>query len=274
MDPGCLSRIATERGADLLAAGRVNETDEGFELRLIIVEPGAGEALREVTQPVQGTRENIAEWLDRAVRLAFRPRALAGGLYVVGQPKGATVYVDDAVAGTVPFEEPLAGIPEGEHVVRVEAAGYADYRRTVTIRYREVKKLDVVLRALDEEGVDKPEVDVLWDVTPWAIVGVGAAVIAGGAVTGTMSWLDSIEIERRAELGHLLLPRDAELLQRGATLALASNVLYVAGGALVGAGAGMWVLGMALEPEPVRDEHVAPPVEGAPDWEELQLGTD
>jgi len=271
-DPGCLGRVATERGADLIIAGAVDETSEGFFVRVLVVEAGAERALRTADQPVMGTRENMGEWLDRLVRLALQPAALAGGLMVLGSPAGATVTVDGKDAGVVPFEEPLAGIVEGTHTIRIEHPGYAAWERRVDIRFREVARVDMTLRALGVVVDETPEVDVLYDVVPWVGVGVGALLLAGGAVFGTLSTLDAIELERRAQQGVLFFPKDADLLSRGEFYAWTANGMYVAGAAVAVGGAALWVVGLAARSDDERDEVVAAPAEGAPDWEDLRPG--
>lgn len=271
-DPGCLGRVATERGADLIVAGSVDEAPDGFTVHVIVVEPGAERALRTADEPVQGTRQNMADWLDRLVRIAFRPAALAGGVMVRGNPRGARVYLDDKEAGTVPFDEPLPGIVEGTHRLRIEADGYAPYNKRIDVRFREVTEVDVTLRAMGTVASEGPEISILWDVVPWVVVGAGGAALAGGGVFGALSLLDATELERRAARGSLVFPRDADLLARGEFYSWTANGLYATGTLLVVGGAALWVAGLALRTEDERTEVVAAPVEGAPDWEELQPG--
>src|SRR5690606_871958 len=86
-------------------------------------------------------------WLDRLLRRAFKPEALAGGIYVKGEPAGARVLIDGALAGELPFADALEGVVEGAHTVRVEHPGYVAYERRVDVAFREVTTVDVVLRA-------------------------------------------------------------------------------------------------------------------------------
>jgi hypothetical protein len=46
----------------------------------------------------------------------------AGGLSVESRPAGASVFVDNRLAGTTPLS--IAELPAGEHSVRIELDGY------------------------------------------------------------------------------------------------------------------------------------------------------
>lgn len=279
VDPGCLSSVAYARGADLLAAGRVEESEEGYIVRVVVVEPKADRVLRDVSEPVMGTREDMAYWLDRLVRRAFRPEALAGGLLVVGSPAGARVFVDDAFAGTLPFDDVLEGVIEGEHRVSVEHPGYAPFTRRVDVRFREVTQVDVVLRALlpdAEAGAygaveAPPPTGVLGGpMIPLAVAGASLAALAGGALFGTLALLDQLEVERRAEMQLLLLPQHQDLLARGEAFALTANVLYgLAGVGLVSAGV-LFVVDLVTQPAPEESPTFRGPADGAPARDEMR----
>ncbi len=278
VDPGCLTRLAYARGADLLATGVVSETEEGFEVRLVVVEPSSKAALRDVTERVIGTREDMGYWLDRLVRRAFKPEALAGGLYVVGEPAGANVLVDGALAGTLPFAEALEGVVEGEHEITVEQPGYVSVTRRADVRFREVTRVEVVLRAERPTAAlpvasDDGEVRAGVLGGPWipaSVAGAAAVGLAGGALFGTLALLDQLEAERRAEAQLLILPRDADLLTRGETFAFTANLLYVLSAVgLVSAG-GLFVADLVTTPAPEELESFHAPAAGAPESDEMR----
>lgn len=279
VDPGCLSSLAYARGADLLAAGTVDESDEGYSVRLVVVEPKEERVLREVREQVMGTREDMAYWLDRLVRLAFQPEALAGGLLIVGAPEGARVFVDDAFAGTLPFEDVLEGVVEGEHRIKVEHPGYVPLTRRVDVRFREVTRVNVVLRAaLPEHGgvgvvEEPPPTGVLGGpVIPLSVAGVSAATLAGGVLFGTLALLDQLEVERRAELRLLILPRHQDLLARGEAFALTANVLYGLGAVGLVAAGGLFVADLVTRPSLDESPTFRGPAEGAPAVDEMRPG--
>lgn len=65
-----------------------------------------------------------------------------GTLIVYGSPPGATVYIDDSPAGSLPFQAPL---PAGEHTMRVQAVGYTELSQNVTVPANSVARLPVHL---------------------------------------------------------------------------------------------------------------------------------
>ena len=85
----------------------------------------------------------------------------------------------------------------GEHVLQVQAPGYEEEKRTLSVKSGEPQRLLVELRALSAAPAhpgpalatqavrDEPDDDgSLWS-SPWLWVGV-AAVLAGGAVAGVL----------------------------------------------------------------------------------------
>jgi hypothetical protein len=272
-DPGCLSGLAETRGADMVATAILESAEEGFVLRLIVVEAGSERVLRDVREPVSGNAEDISNWIDRALRKAFAPDALAGGLVIRGDPEGARVLVDDAVAGTLPITEPIAGIVEGTHRLRVELEGYTTLERRFDVLYGEVTQLEVMLTPEDVGAREEaPPLDMVGVVLPISLASLGVGFVAGGAGFGVLSMFDAQEVERRAAAQLLVFPRDEEVIRRGEGFALVANVLYGVGGLLVLSGAGVAVAKAALAEPPPRESVVAPPVEGAPEADELRPG--
>lgn len=277
-DPGCLTRLAYARGADLLAAGVISETDEGFRVRLVVVEPGDKGVLRDVEEPVIGTRDDMRYWLDRLLRRAFKPEALAGGIYVVGEPAGARVLVDGAVAGTLPFEDALEGVVEGEHTLDIEHPGYVSMKRRVDVRFREVTRVEVILRAerptpgaTEVRTVEPLSTGVLGG--PWAGIGTGAVgvlALAGGATFGTLALLDQLEVEQRAQQQQLFLPRDEGLLSRGDAFAWTANGLYALSALALAGGAALFVTDLVTVPPATEDRSFAAPTQGAPEADEMR----
>ena len=67
---------------------------------------------------------------------------------------------------------------------------------------------------------------------PWIVAGTGAALIAAGAITGGLA----LDAHDRAASRELTQPESASLESQSNDLALATTVLFVAGGAIAGAG--------------------------------------
>lgn len=269
LDPKCLSDLAYARGADLLAAGVLVPSEEGFVARVVVVTPKSEVPLREVDEPLLGVRADLEERIDRLLRKAFAPKALAGGVLVVGSPAGAFVLIDGKVAGALPMEAPVLGIVEGEHEVTVRKKGYVPLTKPIVVRFREVTRVDVVLRP--DEAAAKPKAEVALPLGPLALGGAGlVAALAAGAF-GTGALLIQREVERRAEKQQLFFPRDAELLRRGEILSWVANGLYVTGALLLAGGGGWWLAEEALRPEE-RVFVLPPPAPGAPGEGEVRPG--
>lgn len=63
-----------------------------------------------------------------------------GALRVEGTPAGAEVYVDGALAGVLPLEEPLPLDP-GNHTVRVVSPGFTEFNEVVVIQRRQTERV-------------------------------------------------------------------------------------------------------------------------------------
>jgi PEGA domain len=90
------------------------------------------------------------------------------GQLVVSSDEGATVIVDDKVAGKGHFEGQLA---PGAHEIRVTESGKAPYTATVDLREGETRTLEVSLQSAEHHAP-------IW---PWI---VGGVVVAAGAAVG------------------------------------------------------------------------------------------
>lgn len=276
-DAGCLSRLAYARGADLIAAGSIAPTDEGYRVRLYVVESATGTLLREVEEPVIGTRDDMKGWLDRLYRRAFAPEALAGGLFLTGRPEGARVLLDGAYAGELPLPAVVEGLVEGEHEIVVEHPGYQSLRRRFDIRFREVTSLEVTLVQTPAGRPTATAETAAFDVSGGPLLralafgGAGAALVIGG-VFGGLAFLDQLDVERRAEAQQLVMPRDEALLARGETFAWLANVGY--GAAAVLALGGIVLVGIDLLEGNSSEElrSLEAPAAGAPRSDEMRPG--
>lgn len=244
LDVACLGDAAFDRGVDLLAAGTVHGTRDGFRYELVIVEPRGKAALRTVEEMARDGA--LERGLERTLRRAFAPEALAGTLMVTGRPDGALILVDGERLGKLPLEAPLGPFVEGEHALAVRARGYEPLKRPVDIVYDEVTEEQAVLSRsregqLDDiaERRDVERASAPLPIGPAGLGGIGAALIVSGAVAGTFAMLDGLEVEARAAAQQLVFPRDELLFRRGQILAASATLLYIAG-TLTGAGAAAW----------------------------------
>lgn len=271
LDAKCLSDLAFSRGADLLAGGVLVPEAGGLTARVVVASPKSGDApLREVDEPLGADKEAQELALDRLLRRAFAPEALAGGVQVHGAPDGATVLVDGKIAGELPLDEPIFGVVEGEHEVTVRRDGYGRITRRVQVRFREVTDVEIVLTPRSRTSMAAPEAAAVeagpaLPVGPLVVGGAGVAALAGGAAFGVGALMSQLEVERRAAKQQLVFPRDANLVRNGETLSWVANGLYLGATlAVVGAGA-WWLTEQILSDKPERETYLAPPVEGAPE---------
>ncbi|MBI1946119.1 MAG: PEGA domain-containing protein [Deltaproteobacteria bacterium] len=256
-DAGCLGEVAALRGADVMLAGVIAPGADGLVVSLVAAAPSAKEALRRVEVTLRGDAGD-ARRIDRVVRSAVGPHALRGKLALTGD-EGATVTLDGVARGVLPLTEPqakpLSVLVEGEHDLLVEKPGFEPYRRPVAIVHAETVEVKATLlpltsgdRARVPDGAggaasDGPPLDVL------VVGGVGAGLVALGAVAGTWSLLDALAVQARAEEQQLLFPRDAGLLLRGQILAWTADGLYLVGLGALGV-AGALALLTPAEPQP------------------------
>ena len=229
-DPVCLGRIADVRGADLIASGLVSPAPDGLKVQLVIAAPKGTVALRRVDITLQGNDADERR-LARLVRSAFNPDALRGAIVVTG-PAGAQVAIDDVAAGTLPLSAPVANVREGDHVVVVTGA-YGSFRRNVGVVHGDTTEVRAVL--IDSRDAQVPVAPGATEKqegigTDVIVVGsIGAGLLVLGGVAGTLSLLDALEVEERAQKQNLAFPTDTELVQRGNILALTADGLYIAG---------------------------------------------
>ena len=121
-------------------------------------------AVREGYLPAERTM-TLRRGQNTNLRLEMEREPEEGTLRVEASVPGAVVYVDDRRIGEAPVERTFLA---GEHEVVVEADGWRDFERTVTLRHEE--RIDV----LAEMEPRDPVIDKWWF---WTGVG-GAALVA------------------------------------------------------------------------------------------------
>ena len=78
-----------------------------------------------------------------AERVETVPVATVTGLYVQSSPAGASVYLDEQLVSTTPFQ--LSDIAPGRHNIRVDMQGYRSWSMPVTIEQGVLTKISAVL---------------------------------------------------------------------------------------------------------------------------------
>ncbi|CAN5922817.1 hypothetical protein BH11MYX3_BH11MYX3_30350 [soil metagenome] len=112
--------------------------------------------------------------------LAGSGRKTVGQLKLSSVPTGAHVTIDGAPAGVTPID---VALPPGIHQITVSAEGHGDAQRSVTIIQGETAPVDLQLSG------DRGQRSKL----PLAIIGIGGALLVGGALAYATSETDTGE---------------------------------------------------------------------------------
>src|SRR5262245_59190800 len=107
-----------------------------------------------------------------------------GRVVINAVPAGAKVYVDEVAAGTAPGS--VAATP-GEHVVRVEKAGYDSWAEKVTvISYAKVEKEAVLKKNQGSQALKQLEAELMSGPAPKAVAQLGSSVSEALGAQGTI----------------------------------------------------------------------------------------
>jgi PEGA domain len=154
-------------------------------------------ALRSLEQYLADGASEINEARRQSVQAELGSlKARIGYLDIRTNVEGAEISVDDVVVGTTPLKAPVA-VSAGRHKTVASLAGRAPVTRTTDVAGQDTARLDLELsslRATNEPRVTAPA-PVPVEATPpstmttlsWVGYGVGAALLAGGGVTGALA---------------------------------------------------------------------------------------
>jgi len=107
-----------------------------------------------------------------------------GRVVINAVPAGAKVYVDEVAAGTAPGSVPAS---PGEHVVRVEKAGYYSWSEKVTvISYGKVEKEAVLKKNLGSHALKQLEAELMTSPGPKVLAQLGSTVSDALRAQGTI----------------------------------------------------------------------------------------
>ena len=271
-DAVCLHDLALARTARWVASGLVSPTQDGFAVEMVVVGEDAPKIVRKVTAEVLVDPTKTDREMQYLARATLAPETLLGGISIRGEPPGADVFVDGKHAGTLPLDDVVA-VPEGDHVVEVRASGFAPLSRPVTVRFRDVTDVEVVLsKTPGRLERAEAQADESWagQVNTWGpltLAAVGVALFASGAVAGAFMVLDLLEVQKRAETQSLEFPRDELLWRRGQALAVIADVLFGLGLLTASSAGAWWLTAWLLAPEPVVLEELPARPRGAPPLE-------
>ena len=201
-----------------------------------------GEALEAFEQYLsQGGDEVPAERREEVLAEVTRLRQMSGSIEILA-PEGALVLVGGTERGRAPLPGRIRVAAGVDHAVRIELDGAVLLERAVRVGGEE----DLVLDANPRAPEPKPPVAVADGGTAvrnrkirtagWVAVGVGAAALVGGAVTGGLALAADKPIQDACPGGDCPASQRDEVDRRDA-LALSTDVLIGAGAAIAVTGA-------------------------------------
>jgi hypothetical protein len=200
----------------------------------------------------EGGDEVSPERRDEVLAEVERLRKMVGSIDL-DAPDGAVILVDGVERGTAPLPGRLRLSASVEHVIEVVSGGEQLLERTVMVGGGET----IAIRVGDEGGApaptpaadDEPAAESsnlkTWG---WVTLGLGAAIAAGGGITGGLALKTNGELGDRCS-GNVCTPDDQDDIDKRDALAMTSNVLIGVGAAAVVAGVLMLVLGGDEETE-------------------------
>lgn len=261
-DDECYDDLAKARGADRVATGSVTNSDAGL---VVTVHMRPASSSKVLTTTLSGD-DGDAGRLDRLARELFAEETLRGSLRIEGQPNDEVV-LDGRRRGTLAADDDegrsgsfvVEKLREGEHQLTVtrplskNGTAYDPFSRAVSVRHRETTTVKVTLlpkATTGGLGEDAPKEEAGLNVAAIGVVGGGVALVGAGVVCGVFSLLDAQNVEDRAAQQQLVFPRDQELVDRGAALAVAANVFYGVGAVVTGVGVTWLVLSLPASEEP------------------------
>lgn len=203
---------------------------------------------------------------DYVLKELERLRSLVGSLNIVA-PDDSVVFVDDHERGRMPLIGLLKMSAGVVHTIRVVKDEESLIERKVKVSGGETLTITVRPSELEPEAkepeteetepaapaTEQPEPSSKLPVWGWSILGVGAAALIGGGVTGGIALSLNGAIEDNCPNGDCP-PAYHDDLDKRDTLAITTNILLAAGGALAATGAVLLIVHASRRgesPEPV-----------------------
>ena len=205
----------------------------------------------------QGGDDVSVERRDECVAEVERLRAMVGEVVVVA-PNGAIIFVDSIERERAPLPGPMMVAAGMNHDIRIELDGVVLLERPVRVSSGKRVKVDA---GGDSPGPESPAIepgdsgtDSLDEETSplviggWVSVGVGAALLIGGAITGGMTLSLDGDLDKRCN-DEVCTESDREDVDRLDTLALTTDVLIGVGAAAAVTGVVLLIIGYGGEEE-------------------------
>jgi hypothetical protein len=185
--PECLAGIGRALGADKVVDGNVGGLGESYVINLKIVDAHAGREIRRVSQVLHGDPDVLIEEIRVAAYRLIAPEQVRGALAILSDARAAHIFLDGTPIGVTPTVGPIGNLPVGDHALRIALDGYADFLRTVTIRFQKTTQVVVHMEALPGARpilADPGPEPVHFYGRGWFYAVVGVAAVGAGIALG------------------------------------------------------------------------------------------
>jgi len=199
-----------------------------------------GEALDAFEQYLsQGGDEVEVERREEVLAEVTRLRQMSGSIEIAA-PEGATVWVSGVERGRAPLPGRIRVAAGVDHAVRVELDGAVLFDRAVRVGGEENLLVDANPKAPEPVAAAADDGTAARDrkirTAGWVAVGVGAAALIGGAITGGLALKADKSVQDACPGGDCPSSQGDEVDRRDA-LALSTDILIGAGAAIAVTGA-------------------------------------
>ena len=199
-----------------------------------------GEALDAFEQYLsEGGDEVEVKRREEVLAEVARLRQMSGSIEIAA-PEGATIWVGGVERGRAPLPGRIRVAAGVDHAVRVELDGEVLLDRAVRVGGEENLLVDANPRPQEPAPVAAEDGKAIRDrkvrTAGWIAVGVGAAALVGGAITGGLALSADKSIQDACPGGVCTSEKRGEVDRRDA-LALTTDILIPAGAAIAVTGA-------------------------------------
>lgn len=191
-EPKCLAAIGKQLGVKLMVSGNVGALGDSYVINLKLVEVANATEVRRVSEPLNGSPDELIEAVRVAAYRLIAPERLRGAVVILSDVAGAEVFLDGKKIGKTPLNEPISGLEVGPHKLRMTARGYTDFLADVEVRFQKTTQVIVQMVVAKDPGGPTPvgpngpprPAPVPWYATTWGYVAIGAGAVALGVLVG------------------------------------------------------------------------------------------
>ncbi len=184
----CLVLLGQKLGVDLIVSGNVAGLGNSFVVNIKAIDIHTKKRIRRIEATLRGNKDELIIAVRTAAYRLLAPEKLLGSIMILTDLSGATIKVDGVVRAMTPLKRAIDKLPIGEHVVRVEAKGYAPFEKRVLVRFQKTSRVSVRLapgaeRNISSRPIAQKSRHGRWYTSTWFFIGAGVtAAILGGYV--------------------------------------------------------------------------------------------